>query len=76
MRLKYDLSAFDEIRREPSRALREEYGRKILAIAGEGYEMRASSGRSRDRLNVYAATAAAKRDNARNNTLVRALGSV
>lgn len=44
--------------------------------AGPGYEASAVTGRSRARASIITATARAIRDNARNQTLIRAIGRV
>lgn len=74
MRIKYNLDAFEEIRRSPgvtadvnSRAAR------VAAAAGEGYESSPYHGRTRNRASVITATHKARLDNAKNNTLLRSL---
>lgn len=48
---------------------------KIAEAAGDGYEMRSSEPRRRARAAVVTTTAKAMRDNATNQTLLRALGA-
>ena len=51
-----------------------EYANQVRARAGTGYEVSTMVGRTRVNASVLAATPAAKRDNQKNNTLLKALG--
>lgn len=46
----------------------------IAARAGAGYEVSTYTGRNRVNASVHAATRKARRDNMKNNTLLKALG--
>ena len=46
----------------------------IAARAGAGYEVSTYTGRNRVNASVHAATRKARRDNVKNNTLLKALG--
>lgn len=48
---------------------------RIARSAGFGYRVYVEQGRSRARASVVAGSRRARRDNARNNTLLRALGA-
>lgn len=53
----------------------EETAKRIAKTAGTGYEYDVQSGAGRAVARVYPATAAAKKDNKKNNTLLKALQS-
>ena len=74
---KWRNAAFREVRTLPSvRRELERRARKIASDAGPGFESDSgvTGGRGRARASVYPATAKAARDNAANNSLLRALG--
>lgn len=71
---KWVVSEFEAIRRLPG--VEAELDRRAEAIAeaaGDGYEWSGSDGKSRSRAGVYPTTFKAIRDNAKNNTLLKAL---
>jgi len=74
-RIRWNHRAFEQIRRDPAVAneLRKEAD-KIADRAGEGYLAVDGNGRTRSRAAVVTSNAEAIRDNAENNTLLRALG--
>lgn len=79
VRIKWNLDGFRQIRVAPGvQAHIEQLASEIAARAGDGYETRpveTGEGRTaRARVAVLTATAEARRDNARNQTLIRALG--
>lgn len=51
----------------------ESYGKEVLARTGEGYKKNAMVGRNRANVMVYADSIRAKRDNLKNNTLLKAI---
>lgn len=71
--------AFRELRSlPPVLAELEDRGRRIAAAAGDGYEAssaRVTGGRGRGRVSVRTATSAARRREARDHTLLKALGA-
>ncbi len=77
-RIKWNRGAFAELRTLP--AVMNElggYADRIASAAGDGYEATTpavTGGRVRGRAAVVATTAKANRDNAKNHTLLRALG--
>ncbi len=74
MRIKYNLRAFEQLRRDP--AVVRLLGRSAEAIAdacGEGYVADTGQGKTRARGSVITATAEAQADNAANQTLARNL---
>ncbi|MBF6428703.1 hypothetical protein IU440_28935 [Nocardia cyriacigeorgica] len=74
-RIEWNRQAFEQIRREPvvSTELLKE-AEKIAQRAGDGYVAVRGRGRTRNRAAVVTSNAEAIRDNAENNTLIRALG--
>ena len=48
---------------------------RISSSAGSGYEVTVSTGKNRVNASVHAATEEAYRDNMKNNTLLKAVGS-
>lgn len=74
-RIKWHNPAFRELRLTPE-ALEvvEQHADEVAAKAGSGYEASAVYGRNRARASVITANFDAILDNARNNTLLRALG--
>jgi hypothetical protein len=87
VRLKYKQNAMYEVRRAPEVvALLEEQGERVAEAAnstlpeGVGYRMSSSQGRKNPQgrwaVRVYTSSDHAKRSNAINNTLLRALGSI
>lgn len=76
-KFKWRNAAFREIRTLPSvRRELERRARKIASDAGPGFgsDSGVTGGRGRARAAVYPTTAEAARDNAANNSLLRALG--
>lgn len=74
MRIKYNFKAFEHIRRLP--AIEQDINNraeKIAAHAGNGYQASPYAGKTRHRASVITTTYKAKRDNAKNNTLIRSL---
>lgn len=55
-------------------AICEEHAANTLERCGDGYEMDTHTGRVRVNAMVYANTYQAKSDNAKNNTILKALG--
>lgn len=51
----------------------ESYGTDIKSRAGEGYDMNSRVGKTRANTMVYADSMSAKRDNLKNNTLLKAM---
>lgn len=73
-RVKFRLRAFEEIRRSPDVVNElERRARAISLRAGDGYEASVQQGRTRARASVITTTAEARLENARRNTLLRAL---
>ncbi|MCG7284964.1 hypothetical protein MHY85_03125 [Cellulomonas sp. ACRRI] len=78
IRVKWRNGAFADLRTEP--AVMDEldaYAEHIAAAAGDGFEARMAEetgGRVRGRAAVLTTTTEAMRDNAKNHTLLRALG--
>lgn len=54
-------------------AILREKAEEIAQRAGDGYEVKEKSGKNRNIAKIYTATFRAKADNAKNNTLLRAL---
>ncbi|PVE94994.1 hypothetical protein [Microbacterium sp. TPD7012] len=72
--IKWNLRAFRELRLEPG--VIDDLGERADAIAdaaGPGYEASTFEGKNRGRASVITANANARRDNARNQTLIRSL---
>ena len=75
MKIQWNRSAFEEVRRSgPVMAEISALTYGLAREAGEGYEGSTMQGRSRFRGIVFPDTWSARKDNARNNTLVRVLG--
>lgn len=75
MKTQFRLPAFEEIRRLPAvTAELFRHAEAMAADAGDGYLAVTGQGRTRARAAVLTATTRAKRDNARNDTLVRVAG--
>lgn len=53
-----------------------DYAGKVQNIAGNGYSSSSYIGTNRANVSVHAETRKARRDNLKNNTLLKALGSV
>lgn len=53
-----------------------EYAKMVQNRVGEGYSVSKYTGKTRANASVHAETNEAKRDNLKNNTLLKALGSV
>lgn len=77
MEVKLNSAGIRELLKSPElMAELERVGQKIASAAGEGYEVEVGSkGTTRGRVFVQPATPEAMRDNAENDTLLRALGS-
>lgn len=78
VRMKWRRGAFADLRTDPA-VMREldAYAEQIASAAGDGYEAKGAEvtgGKVRGRAAVVATTVKANRDNAKNHTLVRALG--
>lgn len=52
------------------------YAEKVQNRAGEGYTVSTYVGKNRANVSIHAETKKSKRDNLKNNTLLKALGSV
>ena len=77
MKAKYTLSrkAANEVRKSPQmRAALKRVADEIAARAGDGFDAKVVEGRDRDRAYVSAATAAARKRQARDHVLERAAG--
>lgn len=75
VRIKWRLAGFRELRLEPGvQNYVDQLAAEIAARAGAGYEASSWQGKNRARASVYTDTFAARYDNARNQTLLRALG--
>lgn len=73
-RIKWSMKGFRELRK--SREVMSDLikrGQRIEASAGAGYTAAPFTGRTRGRVSVMTEDQAAREDNARNNTLIRAL---
>lgn len=53
----------------------DEYANHVKDSAGEGYEISKHVGKNRANVSIHAKTRKAKKDNLKNNTLLKALGS-
>ncbi|MEW2011404.1 hypothetical protein AB0300_18235 [Microbacterium sp. NPDC078814] len=74
-RVKWNRAAFRELRLTPEALeLVEEHADAVAARAGSGYEASAVYGKNRARASVITGNFEAILDNARHNTLLRALG--
>ncbi|MCX7542300.1 hypothetical protein OS128_05165 [Corynebacterium sp. P5848] len=77
MDIDWNLPAFEEIRRSSeTQSAIDGLAADIVDQAGDGYGSDSQQGESRYRAIVYADTSAAIRDNARNNTIVKAADTV
>ena len=77
VRVKLHLKGVNELMKSPEiQAALESAGQAVAADAGTGYAVRTHLARYVAITNVYADSAAARSDNARNNTLLKAVGSV
>ena len=65
--------AIELLRSAEALALVTKAAQQVQAKAGEGYAMGSSVGRNRARAYVITASNTARRDNAENNTLIKAL---
>lgn len=73
-RIKWNVKAFRELRLEPDViADLEDRAERIADSAGDGYEASAQAGKNRGRASVITGDYAAMRDNAKNQSLLRAL---
>lgn len=76
MRIQWNLATFKKIRKSPEmQAVLQEAIDKMVQELGDGYEGDVQVGQARARGGVVTATQHAKRENARDNTLLRALGN-
>lgn len=77
VKIEFNLKAFDQLRTAPGvDADLDRRARAVAAAAGDGYEVLPSQpGRKRARRLVAPVTRRAKRDNERNNTLIRSLSA-
>lgn len=74
VKLDFHYDGFNEVRRDPKVAADiEDRANAIAGAAGDGYEVRTSSSRSRARAIVITATPEAMVDQARNHTLERSI---
>jgi hypothetical protein len=74
VKIKWNLRAFDEIRRSPKvEAELRRRAQRIATACGPGYVAVSGKGRTRARAAVITADQRAVRDNASNNTLIRNL---
>ncbi len=74
VRIKWNRGAFRELRLEPGvQNYINQLAAEIAARAGDGYEVSHWQGKNRSRASVYTDTFSARYDNARNQTLLRAL---
>ena len=56
------------------KAVCENYANKAVSSLGEGYEMTTYTGKSRVNASVIATTYAARKENAENNSILKAVG--
>jgi len=76
MRMQWKMRGFKEVRTSDEvEALLRKVIDEMLDDLGEGYEGDVQTGRSRSRGGVVTASREAREDNARNNTLLRALAA-
>ena len=77
VRVKLNLAGVNELMKSPEiQAACEAASDAVAAAAGNGYGVRTHLANYVAITNVYADSAAARRDNAKNNTLLKAVGSV
>lgn len=73
-RITWNIAGFKQLRKSPEmEALLQKIVDEMLNDLGEGYEGDVELGRTRARAGVVTRTQQAKRDNARHNSLLRAL---
>lgn len=73
--LKLNIKGWNEMRRWPSfQAMLKEHAETVCATAGEGYVIQSRMYPDRAGYVVYPDTEEAKKDNYKNNTLLKALG--
>lgn len=76
VRIELNRAGITQILKSPSmRSAVERRARQIAAASGPGYEADSMIGRNRARASVYAKSFRARRDNARNNTILRNIGA-
>lgn len=76
-RMTWNIGGFKKLRKSPEmEAILQKIVDEMLNELGDGYEGDVQQGRSRARGGVLTATQHAKRDNARHNSLLRALAKV
>lgn len=76
MRIKWNVRAFEDIRRSAGvKARLKREADAVASASGRGYVVQTGEGKSRSRAAVIAATPEAARDNSKNNTLLRSLSS-
>lgn len=76
MRMQWKMKGFKEVRTsQEMEALLQKVIDEMVNDLGEGYEGDVQTGRTRSRGGVVTASEKAKRENARNNTLLRALAA-
>jgi len=61
------------LKSDEMKAICEEHAQEIKSRCGEGYEMDTRVGKTRVNAMVYADTIKAKRDNSKNNTILKAM---
>ena len=61
------------LKSDEMKAICEEHAQEIRSRCGDGYEMDSRVGKTRVNAMVYADTVKAKRDNSKNNTILKAL---
>lgn len=74
MRIKWNIKAFEQLRR--SAGVKDRLKKEADAVAsasGKGYIVQTGEGQTRSRAAVIAGTAGAARDNSKNNTLLKNL---
>lgn len=75
-KIKWDIGGFEDVRkREDVQTAVNEIARKIASACGPGYVHASSTGKTRARASVIAATPAAMQDNRRNNTILNNLSA-
>ena len=52
-----------------------QYARNVQVVCGDGYTISSYTGRNRKNVSIHASTKKARKENLRNNTLLKALGS-
>lgn len=74
MRIKWNIRAFETIRRFPGvKARLKKEAEAVAQAAGRGYIVKSGEGLTRSRAAVIAGTAESARDNSKNNSLLKAL---